>query len=326
MGHGPAVLTDTATRPVRRPARGARLLVFALLAATAVAHSQPPAACPSHGVAVRILGSGGPELHDARASSGYLILRDGHAAVLLDAGGGTALRFGQAGATVTDLKAILISHLHADHTSDLPALVKSSYFEDRTATLPLYGPAGNARFPATTRFVQLLFGPHGAYRYLADYVSAHPADGYRLDAHDVAPAEGALQRLYDAQGIQIWAARVGHGSVPALAYRVDIDGHRIAYTGDTNGDTPALAALAAHADLLIAHNAVPEGAQGVERALHMPPSVIGALAHDAGVRELVLSHRMLRTLGQEAQTTQAIRRAYGGPLHFAEDLDCYALP
>ena len=44
---------------------------------------------------------------------------------------------------------------------------------------------------------------------------------------------------------------------------------------------------------------MPEGASGVERKLHMPPSVIGQISAEAKVRQLVLSHRMLRTLGKE---------------------------
>jgi len=83
--------------------------------------------------------------------------------------------------------------------------------------------------------------------------------------------------------------------------------------------------LATNADLFIAHNAVPEDATGVERRLHMPPSVIATTAANAHVHQLVLSHRMLRTLGPEKQQqTQAeIRRRYSGPLQFANDLDCF---
>jgi ribonuclease BN (tRNA processing enzyme) len=81
--------------------------------------------------------------------------------------------------------------------------------------------------------------------------------------------------------------------------------------------------LAANADLFIAHNAVPEGASGVERRLHMPPSVIGQIAGDGHVKQLVLSHRMLRTLGKENQTQAEIKKRFSGPLEFANDLDCF---
>jgi ribonuclease BN (tRNA processing enzyme) len=77
--------------------------------------------------------------------------------------------------------------------------------------------------------------------------------------------------------------------------------------------------------LFIAHNAVPEGATGVERRLHMPPSVIGEIADNAHVKSLVLSHRMLRTLGKEAETEAEIRKHYSGPITFANDLDCFPL-
>jgi ribonuclease BN (tRNA processing enzyme) len=57
----------------------------------------------------------------------------------------------------------------------------------------------------------------------------------------------------------------------------------------------------------------------------MPPSVIGTTAGHAQVRQLVLSHRMLRTLGKEDATRMEIRRSYAGPIAFANDLDCFAV-
>jgi ribonuclease BN (tRNA processing enzyme) len=283
-----------------------------------------PVGCNAHGVAVQVLGSGGPELQDRRASSSYLIWRSGIARVLVDSGGGSALRFGQSGATMSDLDVVLLTHLHVDHTADLTALVKSSFFEDRHRTLPLYGPDGNQFFPTTTQFVQLLFAaPGGAYRYLGDFVDRSSTDSYLLEAHDVAPGSDEIRLIYDVNGLRISAARVIHGSVPAIAYRVEVDGVTIAFSGDGNGDNGNLERLAKHADLFIAHNAVPEGATGVERALHMPPSVIGRISRTADVKRVVLSHRMLRTLGHESESLAAIRTTYSGPVAFADDLQCF---
>ena len=56
--------------------------------------------CGEKGIAVQVLGSGGPELQDKRASSSYLVWQDGQARVLIDAGGGSALRFGESGAKI----------------------------------------------------------------------------------------------------------------------------------------------------------------------------------------------------------------------------------
>jgi ribonuclease BN (tRNA processing enzyme) len=98
--------------------------LLALLACGGVVHAAVPVGCGAHGVAVQVLGSGGPELQDKRASSSYLIWRDGAPRVLVDSGGGSALRFGESGATVSDLDVILLTHLHIDHTADLAALIK----------------------------------------------------------------------------------------------------------------------------------------------------------------------------------------------------------
>jgi ribonuclease BN (tRNA processing enzyme) len=292
----------------------------------ALAQAESPMRCGAQGVVLQVLGSGGPELQDQRASSSYLIWSGGRPTVLVDVGGGAALRFGQSGASVAPLEAILLTHLHADHAADLPALVKSSYFESRTEPLPLYGPAGNDDFPATTRFVKALFSsPGGAYRYLADMVTPGATGAYLLQAHDVRPRGGEVRRIHDARGLRIYAASVVHGGVPAIAYRVEIAGRKIAFSGDTNGDNGNLEHLARDVDVLVAHNAVREAATGAERALHMPASVIGRIARDAGAHRLILSHRMLRTLGHEDETETNIRKSFAGPVIFANDLDCFAI-
>ena len=297
-------------------------LLLALMCSSA-AVGKGPETCTRKGVEIQVLGSGGPEMSDKRASSSYLIWRDGRARVLVDVGGGSALRFGESEARFEDLHAVLFTHLHVDHTADFPALLKSSYFGERKRPLPVYGPSGNGGFPATTAFVAELFDPtHGAYRYLGDFLAGRD-DGYALRAYDVAPRPGEIQEIFAADGIAISATSVVHGSVPALAWRIEIGGRAIAFSGDTNGQDSALRELAKNADVFIAHNAVPEGITGAPRALHMPPSVIGQIARSASVKRLVLSHRMLRTLGREEETRKFIAASYSGPLSFADDMDCF---
>lgn len=278
--------------------------------------------CGSQGIAVQVLGSGGPELQDKRASSSYLVWENGQPRVLIDAGGGSALRFGESGATMSQLDVILFSHFHVDHSGDFAALIKSSWFEDRKRPLPIYGPPGNDFMPSTTEFVSDLFGDHGAYRYLSELLVAGEGGNYLMQPHNVT-ADSMPVAVFHSGDLTASAVRVIHGGVPALAWRVEVGGKSIVFSGDTNGEGNGLVRLATNADLFVAHNAVPEGATGVERKLHMPPSVIGQIAADAKVKNLVLSHRMLRTLGKEDQTKAEIRKRYTGPLTFANDLDCF---
>src|SRR5271168_5392883 len=308
--------------PLTRSLRSLLLLVSLLVlcpASPATAQS-----CGATGVAVQVLGSGGPETQDKRASTSYLIWQSGVACVVLDAGGGSALRFGESGAQMSQVDVFLFSHFHVDHSSDFPALIFSSWFEDRDRPLPVYGPPGNEFMPSTTEFVHDLFSdPHGAWRYLSDLVEPSTASGgYTLQPHDVAAGSTPVLVFRNAD-MAVYAVKVIHGAFPALAWRVEIGGKRIVFSGDTNGEGDGLTQLAMNADLFVAHNAVPEGATGVERRLHMPPSVIGTIAANAHVKQLVLSHRMLRTLGKETETQAEIRRRYSGPIAFANDLDCF---
>jgi len=283
------------------------------------AHAQ---SCGAKGIALQVLGSGGPELQDKRASSSYLVWENGQARVLVDAGGGSALRFGESGATMSQLDVILFTHFHVDHSGDFAALIKSSWFEDRQRTLPIYGPPGNDFMPSTTEFVADLFGEKGAYRYLSELYVPGEQGSYKMQPHNV-DAGPTPVTAFRSGDLTASAVRVIHGGVPALAWRVEIGGKSIVFSGDTNGEGEGLVRLAKDADLFVAHNAVPEGATGVERRLHMPPSVIGQIAAEAKVKQLVLSHRMLRTLGKEEQTLAEIRKKYSGPVAFANDLDCF---
>jgi hypothetical protein len=65
--------------------------------------------CGSTGLAVQVLGSGGPELQDKRASTSYVIWDHGRASVIVDAGGGSALRFGESGAQMSQVDVIFMS-------------------------------------------------------------------------------------------------------------------------------------------------------------------------------------------------------------------------
>jgi len=225
---------------------------------------------------------------------------------------------------MSGLDVILFSHFHVDHSGDFAALIKSSWFEDRARPLPIYGPEGNDFMPSTVQFVSDFFSDQGAYGYLSELLVPGEKGSYKLQPHNV-PGTSAPAIQFRGSDFAASSVRVIHGGVPALAWRIEIAGKRIVFSGDTNGNDPALAKLAADADLFVAHNAVPEGVNGVERNLHMPPSVIGQIAAEAHVHRLVVSHRMLRTLGKEAQTEAEIRKRYSGPLDFANDLDCFPL-
>lgn len=293
---------------------GLWLMVGLFLAQTAAA------ACQSERVRLQVLGSGGPELGDGRASSSYLIWLDGKARVMIDAGGGSSLNFERAGARFEDLDAVLFTHLHVDHVADWPVYAKGGYFTQRRRDLPVFGPAGNSLLPDIGHFQSRLFTQ--AWPYMSDSVDDSPAI-FKLPATVVeaeTPWQKSLQRFH------LTAVQVDHGPLPALAWRVDVAGCGIAFSGDTTATSDNLILLARDADLLIAHNAIPEAAGGVARRLHMPPSRIGAVAAQANVGALLLSHRMQRTLGREAETLAQIQQYYAGAVTFADDLTLFTFP
>lgn len=301
---------------VRRLAMG----VFAGALAGAVpvvAH----AVCPSP-IAIQVLGSGGPDSTDTRASAGDLLWIDGEARLLVDAGGGVFLRFGEAKAKFESLDAIAITHLHADHVADLTALLKSGFFSDRKRPLPVIGPTGGDVFPGMKAFLAALFAPdRGAFRYLSGYLDGS-GGLVRLEVKEI-PAKGRVpQQVFADKAFKLSAVGVVHGPVPALGYLVEVGGRKIAFSGDQNGNNPAFAKMIKGADILVMDHAIPEDAGDVETFLHARPSEIGKLAASAGVRRLVLSHNMSRSLENLQKGLELIRAHYKGPTVVASDLMC----
>jgi ribonuclease BN (tRNA processing enzyme) len=272
-------------------------------------------------VTLQVLGSGGPESGDKRASSGYIIWIDGKSKILIDFGGGASLRFEEAGARIQDLEVILLTHLHVDHTADLPALLKSSFFTRASGDLHVYGPDKNDFMPSTKSFVNRLFADNkGAWQYLGDHLDGRAS--LQLKAHNVSKSLKE-KVIYKKGDIIIKAISVHHGPIPAIAYRVNIGNKSITFSGDMNGDYHTLEKLAKDTSILVAHNAVPKGAKGVAARLHMTPKTIGEIAQKAKVKNLLLSHRMLRTLGKEKETQKEIKKYYKGSVKFVNDKSLY---
>jgi ribonuclease BN (tRNA processing enzyme) len=305
-------------RPGKISAQLAALLVSFSTGSLAAETACPPAS----GVAVQVLGSGGPVADDARASSSYLVWIDDRARLMVDAGGGSFLRFGEAGARFEDLELLALSHYHTDHSADLPALLKSGYFSDRTAPLLLAGPSAGGPFPGLDTFLQGLLSPEGgAFGYLAGYLDGS-GGLVRLQPVEIDHASRGEQLVLDGEALKVFAQGVAHGIVPTLAYRVEAGPYRIVFGSDQNGKSAGFNRFAADADMLVAHMAIPETAGSVARRLHATPSAIGAMATGARVKKLVLSHFMARSLAGLEQNAERVRQAYAGDLVIARDLVC----
>jgi ribonuclease BN (tRNA processing enzyme) len=265
----------------------AALVVVPAFASRAAAQ----AACSSEPLAVQVLGSGGPNAGGTRASSGYLVWRDGRAVALVDAGGGTFLRFGEAGARLQDLSLVAISHLHPDHVSDLPALLWLSELA-RQQPLVVAGPTGAGAFPSIEAFLARLFDAgSGAFPILGGTLG-QPGQGVRLEVLTADATVGTASTIWSGNGLEVSAIGVPHGNVPTLAYRLRIGDRTVVFGSDQNAGDERFAAFAAGADLLIMHFGLSARAPDPIARVHARPAAVGQAARMAHPGHLVLSHLM----------------------------------
>ena len=282
------------------------------------------AACESDRVKLQMLGTRGPEFLDEHASTGYLIWLDEKARVIVDAGPGTVQRFKQSGANFEDVELMLFTHFHADHSADFPAYIMGSFFTERSRNLTVIGPSGNALLPSATQFVKRMLGDKsGVYPHLSDFLDPAADSAYKIKATAIQSSEKnlAIQKIHSSGDFTVRAVPVHHGPFPALGYRIETAGCTISFTGDMSGRLGRMPSLARGSDILVAHNAIPEDATGVAANLHMKPGYIGGMAAEAGVKQLLLSHLMLRTIDRKDETIRRIREKYQGRVSFPNDLD-----
>jgi ribonuclease BN (tRNA processing enzyme) len=277
-------------------------------------------------VKLQVLGSGGPEINDGLASSSYLIWIDGKAKVMVDAGGGSSLNFEKSGASFNDLEAILLTHLHVDHSVALPVYIKAGYFTNRESTLAIFGPIAGGGFPSTTEFVAALFSDQqkSVYPYLSDNYRQQSSTDFLIKASSVDP-NNKVWKTNITDNISLQAINVIHGAIPAVAWRVNLYGCSLTFSGDMNGASGNLDILAKNTNLLIANNAIPENAHPIAQRLHMMPSRIAEIARNAAPGKILLSHFMRRTVDKKKQTISMIKKSYSGHIILAQDLDLISL-
>jgi ribonuclease BN (tRNA processing enzyme) len=297
-----------------------------------------------------LLGTAGAPLPVAgRGGISSALVIDGRVFVV-DCGRGSPSAFADAGLDFRRLAAVFISHLHADHTGDLPGLllypwgVRSGdhgplapirvFGPSRLATLP----PGDAAFrrettihperpaPGTADLVESILAGYAYHLNVMPLDARMPDPGALVRAADIAvpaPAAGTAQIpvvVLEDELVRVTAVAVTHGhAVPALAYRFDTADGAVVFSGDTTVNDD-LIALARGADILV-HQVADLGylerhgfsgaALARMAALHTDVTQVGGVAERAGVRELILSHYLPADPAAIADADWAQRAAVG---------------
>lgn len=270
--------------------------------------------------------AGGPAAVRGRAGIASAVRVDDRV-FLVDAGRGTPSRYVDEGLDFTALVTVFITHLHADHTADLPGVILYPWGLRKNDDGPLpalqvIGPAGPATIPEpqkegddggfnrdtvvrpaapTPGITELVASVIDGWAY---HLNVMPLDSPMPDPRQLVhavPVPRALEPVvvYDSDGVRVTAVEVHHGHAhPALAYRFDTSDGSITFSGDTRVSDD-LVGLAARSNVLV-HEVADLGylerhgttGLALERmhALHTDTTEVGPVAQRAGVGTLILTH------------------------------------
>lgn len=208
-----------------------------------------------------VIGSASPYPSGDNPCSCFLV-QAGDANVLVDCGAGALMGLSPILAPA-GIDAVIISHFHGDHMSDLLvlkyAIALGMSQGVRTVPLVVHCP----REPG--ELVELV-------RY-KDAVDCQPID----------PGE-----TRDIAGLRCTAFATEH-SVPSLGFRLESEGRTLVYTGDA-GPSPDLVTAASGADVLLAEATYSHSAVSGQVPGHLSGSEAGALARDCGCGRLIITH------------------------------------
>ena len=235
---------------------------------------------------VTLLGTGSPIPDPNRAGPSTLV-QAGGANLLVDAGRGVLMRLAGAGLGADRLSAVLLTHLHSDHLTDLNDVITSRWVLSMAPIpLPIVGP------PGTAEVVDALLE------------SLRRDITYRMDHHDDLTWEPEVQVTELTEGIawradrvEVTAAPTDHRPVePSIAFRVDHAGTAVVLAGDTV-PCRTLDELCAGADALVhtvlradVLSAVPNARIQDILDYHSSVEQAAQTAARAGVETLVLTH------------------------------------
>lgn len=297
-----------------------RRVIAAAIVATLV-HGPAATAQPAGTLQITLLGTGNPRPNMERFGPSILI-EAGRQRLLIDAGRGAAQRLFEIGQRelLTGLDAVLLTHLHSDHTVGLPDVWLTPWIFGRSRALALIGPAGTGDMAR-----------HLTQAYQWDIATrskdeGFPADGIRFDAKDVTPGV-----VYERDGVKVTAFAVDHGAfaVPALGYRVDYQGRSAVFSGDMRFDE-RIVAHAKGVDVMVlevispeveARRAQVQDPKALERILarHISPDQAGTLFTKAAPRLAVFTH-IVPSPATADDLVPVARKTYAGPLAVGYDL------
>lgn len=268
-------------------------------------------------IEVTLLGTGSPMVDPNRAGPSTLI-RAGHQTFLVDAGRGVLMRAAAVGVGAADISALLLTHLHSDHITDLSDVITTRWVTTFTRTpLPVIGPPGTA---AVVEATLAALAPDIGYRI------AHHADITEPPVVEVEEVGGGV--VWGRDGVRITAAPTDHRPVePTIGFRIEFDGASVVLAGDSV-PCDGLDGLAAGADALV-HTVIRRDLvealppQRIRDILDYHSSVeeAAATAARAGVGTLVLTHYVPPLApGQEDDWRARAATAFDGRIELGDDL------
>jgi ribonuclease Z len=266
---------------------------------------------------VVILGSGSPIPAPDRAGPSTLV-RTSVGDLLFDAGRGVLLRATGAHSGALAFRAVFLTHLHSDHTTDLNDLITTRWAMSFVPNpLVVIGPVGTSGLVAATEaMLELDTG----------FRLAHHGDlDWRPDTVVTEVTEGIV---FQEGGVRVLAAPTDHAPVrPTIGYRIEDGSHSVVIAGDTV-PCEGLDRLAAGADVLV-HTVIRRDQieeLGLPRLMdvldyHSSVPDAAGTAERAGVATLVLTHMVPPVQpGCEQEWMDQAASAFGGEVVLAEDM------
>jgi len=234
-----------------------------------------------------------------------LFVENGYDNLLIDCGPGIVAAFGRCCRRTSEVKNLLLTHVHGDHIAGFPYFVWNRNFECMGSTPPedlhVYGERETVSLA----------------KHMLEHCYPELAFPFKVIYHEIKAGD-----TFSSGTLNIETICANH-AVPCVSCVINCGGKKLVYTSDTLYNE-ILIDKAEYADVLVHEGMMPKSMEPLaNKVKHSTAFMAGKFAYDVKAKQMLMVHIAPSLLGKESILIEEAASNYQGPISIPCDGSVY---
>lgn len=234
-----------------------------------------------------------------------LLVENGDDNLLIDCGPGIVAAFGRCCRKTSEVKHLLLTHVHGDHMAGFPYFVWNRNFECMGSTPPedlhVFGERDTVSLA----------------KYMLEHCYPEISLPFQVIYHEIKSEDN-----FSSGTLEIETVCANH-AVPCVSCVINCEGKKMTYTSDTLYNE-SLIDKAKYADVLVHEGMMPKSMETLaNKVKHSIAFMAGKFAYDVKAKQMIMVHIAPGFLGKENILIEEAAFNYQGPISIPYDGSVY---